>query len=129
MADFFVDSPAKGDTRDFAPGILGTFLYTVNPLAPFIFATGLACCSDEWEVVMGRVERAWCSCCTPSDSLPKFCARLGFGDDIETAEAKRARRSGLRRVSSWTADRSTQSSQASWAAGRNTQSSQGMVET
>ena len=33
-----------------------------------------------------------------------FCARLGFGDDIETAEAKRSRRLGQARVSSWAAD-------------------------
>ena len=30
-----------------------------------------------------------------------FCHRLGFGVDIETAEEQRARRLGLRRVSSW----------------------------
>lgn len=30
-----------------------------------------------------------------------FCHRLGFGIDIETAEERRARRKGLRRVSSW----------------------------
>jgi len=33
-----------------------------------------------------------------------FCARLGFGDEIEIAESKRSRRLGLRRVSSWAAD-------------------------
>ena len=30
--------------------------------------------------------------------LVRFCARLGFGDDIETAEEKRSRRLGKRRV-------------------------------
>ena len=30
-----------------------------------------------------------------------FCRRVGFGDDIETAEAKRGRRLGLRRDSKW----------------------------
>jgi len=30
-----------------------------------------------------------------------FCHRLGFGVDIETAEERRARRMGIRRVSSW----------------------------
>ena len=28
-------------------GILGTFLYTINPVAPFVFTTGMACCSDD----------------------------------------------------------------------------------
>ena len=31
-------------------------------------------------------------------SLLRFCARLGFGDDIETAEEKRSRRLGKRRA-------------------------------
>jgi len=33
-----------------------------------------------------------------SQWLQRFCSRLGFGDDIETAEQKRARRKGLRRA-------------------------------
>ena len=28
-------------------GILGAFLYTIDPLAPFIFSTSLACVLDE----------------------------------------------------------------------------------
>ena len=30
--------------------------------------------------------------------VARFCRRLGFGDDIESAEAKRSRRMGLRRA-------------------------------
>lgn len=63
-------------------GVLGNFLYTVNPVGPFIFTFALAC------VVFVTVTAG-------------FCARLGFGDDIETAEEKRSRRLGKRRVSSW----------------------------
>ncbi|CAL1153383.1 unnamed protein product, partial [Cladocopium goreaui] len=63
-------------------GVLGNFLYTVDPVGPFIFTCGLAC------VVFVIVTVG-------------FCARLGFGDDIETAEEKRSRRLGKRRVSSW----------------------------
>eukprot|EP00435_Cladocopium_sp_Y103_P067766 s863_g30.t1 len=66
-------------------GILGTFLYTVDPLAPFMFTASL-------------------SCFTFIVYTAGFCVRLGFGDDIETAEEKRARRKGLRRVSSWAND-------------------------
>lgn len=63
-------------------GILGNFLYTLDPVAPFIFTSAMAC-------VIFLIYTAG------------FCARLGFGDDIETAEEKRSRRLGRRRVSSW----------------------------
>ena len=35
-----------------------------------------------------------------------MCYRVGFGTDIETAEAQRSRRKGLRRVSTWKSHRS-----------------------
>lgn len=63
-------------------GLLGTALFTVDPVAPFVFSTALAC--------------AVCLAYTVG-----FCARLGFGDDIELAEEKRSRRLGKKRVSSW----------------------------
>eukprot|EP00434_Breviolum_minutum_P000100 symbB.v1.2.000087.t2/scaffold14.1/size489596/12 len=65
--------------------IFGTYLFTVGPTVPFIFGTGFTT----------TVFLLYTVC---------FCARLGFGDDIETAEAKRARRLGKNRVSSWAAD-------------------------
>ena len=37
---------------------------------------------------------------------PGFCHRVGFGKDIETAEAERARRFGLKRESTWRSQRS-----------------------
>ena len=66
-------------------GLLGTYLFTLNPIAPFAFSTGLAFLS----LVLYTVG---------------FCARLGFGDDIEAAEARRSRRKGVKRVSSWLSD-------------------------
>ena len=66
-------------------GVVATILYTVNPVAPFAFAGSMA-------LLMLIVYTSG------------FCARLGFGDDIEMAESKRSRRLGLRRVSSWAAD-------------------------
>lgn len=65
-------------------GLFGIFLYTLNPVAPFIFSSVLACVTFLIYTV-------------------GFCARLGFGDDIDTAEEKRSRRLGKRRVSSWAA--------------------------
>eukprot|EP00438_Fugacium_kawagutii_P006731 Skav219143 [mRNA] locus=scaffold1574:731751:733658:+ [translate_table: standard] len=66
-------------------GVLGQVLYTLNPTAPFAFAAALA-------LVVFLLYTAG------------FYARLGFVDDIELAEAKRARRKGVKRVSSWRAD-------------------------
>ncbi|CAL1126306.1 unnamed protein product [Cladocopium goreaui] len=63
-------------------GVLGAFLYTLDPLAPFVFTGALAC-------VIFVVYTAG------------FCARLGFGEDIEMAEEKRSRRLGKQRVSAW----------------------------
>mmetsp|Transcript_2789 Transcript_2789/g.4820 ORF Transcript_2789/g.4820 Transcript_2789/m.4820 type:complete len:770 (+) Transcript_2789:28-2337(+) len=68
-------------------GILGAFLYTIDPLAPFIFSTSLAC-------VIFVVYTAG------------FCARLGFGEDIEMAEEKRSCRLGKKRVSLWATTKS-----------------------
>ena len=65
--------------------IFGTWLFTFGPTVPFIFGTGFTT----------TVFLLYTVC---------FCARLGFGDDIETAEAKRSRRLGQARVSSWAAD-------------------------
>ena len=47
--------------------------------------------------VVGPVWPKWCV----SLAWPGFCYRLGFGTDIETAEAMRARRLGLKRESTW----------------------------
>ena len=72
--------------------IFGTWLFTFGPTVPFIFGTGFTT----------TVFLLYTVC---------FCARLGFGDDIETAEAKRARRLGKNRVSSWAADAPARKSQ------------------
>ena len=74
-------------------GLLGTYLFTLNPIAPFAFSTGLAFLC----LVLYTVG---------------FCARLGFGDDIESSEAKRSRRKGIKRVSSWMSDAGNRKSQA-----------------
>jgi len=74
-------------------GLLGTYLFTLNPIAPFAFSTGLAFLC----LVLYTVG---------------FCARLGFGDDIESAEAKRSRRKGIKRVSSWMSDAGNRKSRA-----------------
>eukprot|EP00435_Cladocopium_sp_Y103_P007243 s999_g2.t1 len=63
----------------------GVALYTVHPLLPYAFAAAMSGATFLLYTV-------------------GFCARLGLGDDIETAEDKRARRKGVRRVSSWAAD-------------------------
>jgi len=63
-------------------GLLGGLLYTLNPVAPFICSCAVAC-------VVFVIYTAG------------FCARLGFGDDIDTAEEKRSRRVGHVRVSRW----------------------------
>ena len=74
-------------------GLLGTYLFTLDPIAPFAFSTGLAFIC----LVLYAVG---------------FCARVGFGDDIETAEAKRSRHKGIKRVSSWMSDAGNRNSQA-----------------
>ena len=74
-------------------GLLGTYLFTLDPIAPFAFSTGLAFIC----LVLYAVG---------------FCARVGFGDDIETAEAKRSRHKGIKRVSSWMSDAGNRKSQA-----------------
>eukprot|EP00435_Cladocopium_sp_Y103_P029032 s999_g7.t1 len=68
-----------------AAGAVGIGLFTLDPLAPFAFAASL--CGVTFLIY-----------------TVGFCARLGFGDDIEAAEAKRARRKGVKRVSSWAVD-------------------------
>ena len=72
--------------------IFGTWLYTFGPTVPFIFGTGFTTAVFLLYTV-------------------SFCSRLGFGDDIETAEAKRSRRQGKRRVSSWRVDAPNRNSQ------------------
>jgi len=61
-------------------GLLRTYPFTLNPIAPFAISTGLAFLC----LVLYTVG---------------FCARLGFGDDI-----KRSRRKGINRVRSWMSD-------------------------
>ena len=68
-------------------GMFGTWLFTLDPTLPFVFGTGWA--TATFVFLLYTVS---------------FCARLGFGDDIEDAEAKRSRRLGKQRVSSWAAD-------------------------
>ena len=80
-------------------GVVATILYTVDPIAPFAFAGSMA-------LMMFIVYTSG------------FCARLGFGDEIEIAESKRSRRLGLRRVSSWAADlRKSTAADPEWYAG------------
>lgn len=69
-------------------GILGTTLFTLDPSAPFAFNASL-------------------SCVTLLVYTTGFCARLGIGLDIETAEEKRSIRLGKVRVSSWKAQQQT----------------------
>jgi len=66
-------------------GMFGTWLFTLDPALPFVFGTG-------WATFVFLLYTV------------SFCARLGFGDDIETAEAKRSARLGKERVSMWEAD-------------------------
>mmetsp|Transcript_3286 Transcript_3286/g.5494 ORF Transcript_3286/g.5494 Transcript_3286/m.5494 type:complete len:108 (-) Transcript_3286:172-495(-) len=66
-------------------GFMSIWLFTLDPLAPFFFAAALSGVTFLIYTV-------------------GFCSRLGFGDDIEKAEQKRARRKGLTRVSSWAVD-------------------------
>eukprot|EP00438_Fugacium_kawagutii_P031539 Skav209360 [mRNA] locus=scaffold1388:44977:46143:- [translate_table: standard] len=66
-------------------GILSQVLYSLDPTAPFAFAAALG-------FVVFLLYTAG------------FYARLGVVDDIELAEAQRARRKGVKRVSSWKAD-------------------------
>lgn len=65
-------------------------LYEYNPIAPYVLCSGVSLLSCI-VVMIG------------------FCCRIGFGNDIETAEARRARRLGLRRVSEWKSARSMRS--------------------
>jgi len=58
------------------------WLYNVDPVAPFLF-TGILASVIFLMYTVG------------------FCWRLGVVDDIEEAEEKRARRKGIKRVSSW----------------------------
>ena len=62
-------------------GLLGTNLFTLNPIEPFAFSTGLAV----------------------------LCLVLYT---VESAEAKRSRRKGINRVSSWMSDAGNRKSQA-----------------
>ncbi|CAL1146393.1 unnamed protein product [Cladocopium goreaui] len=62
-----------------AAGAVGIWLFTLDPLAPFAFAASL--CGVTFLIY-----------------TVGFCGRLGFGDDIETAEEKRARRKGVKRA-------------------------------
>lgn len=66
-------------------GVLATWLFSIDPAAPFIFGTGMACLI----FIMYTLG---------------FCSRLGFGADIERAEDMRSRRLGLTRVSAWKSD-------------------------
>ena len=88
--------------------IFGTWLFTFGPTVPFIFGTG----------VTTTVFLLYTVC---------FCARLGFGDDIETAEAKRSRRLGKARLSSWAADAPNRKTQVD-AANRKSQMPAFVVE-
>lgn len=63
-------------------------LYEFNPIAPFVLCSGVSLLTFI-VVTIG------------------FCCRVGFGQEIETAEAQRARRLGLRRVSTWKSVKST----------------------
>ena len=68
-------------------GILGTWLYTIDPLLPFVFTSALALLT--WlTYTIG------------------FCARLGFGDEIQMSERRRALRLGL----SWDSERPSNTS-------------------
>jgi len=69
-------------------GLGAAALYSIDPRMPFLFAAGMALLTFV----------LWTS---------GFCSRVGYGDDIEMAEAKRARRRGMRRVSSWATPRRT----------------------
>lgn len=67
-------------------GYFALALYEINPLFPFVFATGL-------------------SIVTCITVMLGFCSRLGFGLDIETAEARRSRKLGMTRQSQWKSER------------------------
>ena len=73
--------------------IFATWLFTFGPTIPFIFGTAFTTAVFLLYTV-------------------SFCARLGFGDDIEDAEAKRSRRLGKQRVSSWAVDAPNRNSDA-----------------
>ena len=76
--------------------IFGTWLFTFGPTVPFVFGTGFTTTVFLLYTV-------------------SFCARLRFGDDIETAEAKRSRRLGKARVSSWAIDVNRKSQKLAFA--------------
>ena len=63
-------------------GVVATMLFAIHPAAPFILGVGLS-------FLVFVFYTAY------------FCARVGFGDEIEVAETKRSVRLGIPRVSSW----------------------------
>ena len=67
-------------------GLGAAALYSIDPRVPFLFAAGVAL----------LIFVLW---------TLGFCARVGYGDNIEMSEAKRAQRRGVRRVSSWATPR------------------------
>lgn len=69
-------------------GLWAVWLFTLDPMAPYSFSVAMA-------GVLFVIYTVG------------FCRRLGFGDDIEIAEAKRSRRLGKKRVSSWKQPRAT----------------------
>ncbi|CAK9083299.1 unnamed protein product [Durusdinium trenchii] len=70
-------------------GYLGLALYELEPISPFLFS---GCVSTVAFIVY---------------TAGMYC-RVGFGKDIEVAEAQRARRKGLRRISTWKSQRKSQ---------------------
>ncbi|CAK9014453.1 unnamed protein product [Durusdinium trenchii] len=83
----FLSLQVYGKNADALGGCISSFLATwlydeVSPFAPFFLSTVVSFLILIF-YTMG------------------FCRRVGFGDDIETAEAKRGRRLGLRRDSKW----------------------------
>ena len=79
-------------------GLLALWLFSIDPSLPFAFSAGMA-----WLVwliyTMG------------------FCSRLGFGEDIETKEQKRATLKGITRVNNWAVKKEKHIAEDSWAAG------------
>ncbi|CAK9104397.1 unnamed protein product [Durusdinium trenchii] len=68
-------------------GFVAFSLYELEPLGPFLLTGSIS--------VFALVVYT-----------TSMCYRVGFGTDIETAEAQRSRRKGLRRVSTWKSHRS-----------------------
>lgn len=67
-------------------GYLTLALYEMDPLFPYFFSTGL-------------------SIFTCITVMLGFYCRVGFGLDIETAEARRSQKRGMIRQSQWKSDR------------------------